>query len=101
MFFADGQVLTAGTPTEIATRSPTVAFVLSGADARKLAHDAAAISGVLGSCPIGENLRVVARPAAEKHLYRLALLHGAILARTAARLEDAVLASSMPTGGHQ
>ena len=101
MFFADGQVLAAGTPAEIATRSPTVAFVLSGADARKVAHDAAAIGGVLTSYLIGESLRIVARPAAEKHLYRLAGLHGAILARTAARLEDAVLASSMPMGKHQ
>ena len=99
--FADGQVIAAGAPYEIAVRSPAAAFLLCGIDARRLARDVAAVTGVVASYPQGECLRVVAAPPGEEHLRRFAASHGARIARTAARLDDAILAWSMPTGERQ
>src|ERR1700746_604146 len=59
-FFADGQVVVTGSPAEIAADSPAAAFLLSGADVRRLANDVTAVAGVVTSYPQGESLRVVA-----------------------------------------
>jgi len=96
--FADGQVVAAGAPDEIAVRSPAAAFLLCGIDARRLAQDVAAVTGVVASYPQGECLRVVVDPLGEEHLRRFAASHGARIARAALRLDDAILASSMPMG---
>lgn len=100
-FFADGQVVLAGSPAEIAADSPAAAFLLSGADVRRLANDVTAVAGVVTSYPQGESLRVVANPFAEFDLYRFAAMHAASLARAEVRLEDAILAWSTPIGGHR
>ena len=97
-FFANGQVVAAGAPAEIAAGSPAVAFLLSGTDVRRLANDVTAVAGVVASYPQGESLRVVADPLAELDLRRFAAMHAASLARAGARLEDAILAWSLPMG---
>jgi ABC-2 type transport system ATP-binding protein len=101
LVFVDGHVVAAGTPEEIAARSSAIVFQLSGVDARRLAHDVAAITGVVASYPQGESLRVVADSVGEKHLRRIAALRGASFDRAAARLEDAVLAWSTPMRDHR
>jgi ABC-2 type transport system ATP-binding protein len=100
-FFANGQVVAKGAPAEIAAGSPAVAFLLSGTDVRRLANDVTAVAGVVTSYPQGESLRVVADPLAELDLRRFAAMHAASLARVGARLEDAILAWSLPMGRHQ
>ena len=101
VFFANGQVLAAGTPAAIAAGSATAAFLLSGSDVRRLANDVAAVAGVVTSCPQGACLRVVADPLAERELRRFAAIHAASLSRAEARLEDAVLARSHLMGSRQ
>ena len=100
-FFANGQVVATGAPAEIAAGSPAVAFLLSGTDVRRLANDVTAVAGVVTSYPQGESLRVVADPLAELDLRRFAAMHAASLARAGARLEDAILAWSLPMGWRQ
>jgi len=100
-FFADGQVVAAGAPAEIAAASPAAVFLLSGTDVRRLGNDVATIAGVVTSYPQGEKLRVVADPLAELQLRRFAAVHAASLARVGARLEDAILAWSLPMGWRQ
>jgi ABC-2 type transport system ATP-binding protein len=100
-FFADGQVVAAGAPAEIAAASPAAVFLLSGTDVRRLGNDVATIAGVVTSYPQGEKLRVVADPLAELQLRRFAAMHAASLARVGARLEDAILAWSLPMGWRQ
>jgi ABC-2 type transport system ATP-binding protein len=100
-FFAEGQVVAAGAPAEIAAGSPAVAFLLYGIDVLRLADGVTTVAGVVASYPQGECLRVVADPVAELHLRRFAALHAASLARVGARLEDAILAWSLPMGGRQ
>ena len=100
-FFANGQVVAAGAPAEIAAGSPAVAFLLCGTDVRRLANDVTAVAGVVASYPQGESLRVVADPLAELDLRRFAAMHAASLARAGARLEDAILAWSLPMGWRQ
>jgi len=68
---------------------------------RRLAKDLTAVSGVLASCPQGERLRVVADPLAELDLRRFAATHAASLTRAKPRLEDAILAWSLPTDWHR
>jgi ABC-2 type transport system ATP-binding protein len=97
-FFANGRVVATGAPAEIAASSPAVAFLLSGADVRRLANDVTAVAGVVTSYPQGENLRVVADPLAELDLRRFAAMHAASLARAGTQLEDAILAWSLPMG---
>jgi ABC-2 type transport system ATP-binding protein len=99
--FVDGQVVAAGVPEEIAARSSATVFLLSGVDARRLAHDAAAVTGVVASYPQGGSLRVVADSIGEEDLRRFAVSRGASFARAAARLEDAVLAWSTPMREHR
>jgi ABC-2 type transport system ATP-binding protein len=89
---AEGHVVAAGTPDEIALSVPAVAFLMSGATARLMTQSVEAIPGVLASYPQGPSLRVVAAVSAEPELVRLASLHQAGVARVAMRLEDAVLA---------
>jgi len=100
-FFADGQVVAAGAPAEIAAASPAAVFLLSGTDVRRLGNDVATVAGVVTSYPQGEKLRVVADPLAELQLRRFAAMHAASLARVGARLEDAILAWSLPMGWRQ
>jgi len=100
-FFAEGQVVAAGAPAEIAAGSPAVAFLLYGIDVLRLADGVTTVAGVVASYRQGECLRVVADPVAELHLRRFAALHAASLARVGARLEDAILAWSLPMGGRQ
>ena len=100
-FFANGQVLAAGTPAAIAAGSATAAFLLSGSDVRRLANDVAAVAGVVTSCPQGACLRVVADPLAELELRRFAAIHAASLSRAEARLEDAILARWLSMGSRQ
>jgi hypothetical protein len=99
--FVSGQVVAAGAPAEIVAGSPVAAFLLCGTDVRRLAKDVTAVAGVLASCPQGESLRVVADPLAELDLRRFAAARAASLARAGPRLEDAVLARSVPMGRHQ
>ena len=100
-FFARGRVLAAGAPDEIAAGSRVAVFLLCGTDVRRLAKDLTGVTGVLASCPQGENLRVVADPLAELDLRRFAATRAASLARAGPRLEDAVLARSVPMGRRQ
>jgi ABC-2 type transport system ATP-binding protein len=100
-FFAEGQVVAAGAPAEIAAGSPAVAYLLSGTDVRRLANDVTMVAGVVASYPQGEGLRVVADPLAELDLRRFAAMHAGSLARAGARLEDAMLAWSTPIEGHR
>jgi ABC-2 type transport system ATP-binding protein len=99
--FANGQVVAAGAPAEIAAGSRVAVFLLCGTDVRRLAKDVTAVAGVVVSCPQGEGLRVVADPLAELDLRRFAAMHAVSLARTGPRLDDAVLARSTPMDGHQ
>jgi ABC-type multidrug transport system ATPase subunit len=98
-FFADGQVVAAGAPDEIAARSSAAAFLLSGIDPHRLAHAVAAVTGVVAGYPQGGSLRIVADPLEEEHLRRFAVSHGASLAPATVRLEDAILA--WPMGAHR
>jgi ABC-type multidrug transport system ATPase subunit len=100
VYFSDGCVIAAGAPNEIAERSPAAAFLISGTEARRLACDVAATAGVIACDPEGQNLRVVADPQEEQRLRCLAASHGASIARVDLRLEDAMLAWSMPQDGH-
>jgi ABC-2 type transport system ATP-binding protein len=100
-FFEKGQVVAASALAEIVSGSPVAAFVLCGTDVRQLAKDLTMVTGVLASCPQGESLRVVADPLAELDLRRFAVTRGASLTRAESRLEDALLARSLPTGRHQ
>jgi ABC-type multidrug transport system ATPase subunit len=100
-FFANGQVVAAGTPAAIAAGSAAAVFLLSGSDVRRLANDVTAVAGVVTSCPQGACLRVVADPLAELDLRRFAAMHAASLSRAEARLEDAVLARSLSMGSRQ
>jgi ABC-2 type transport system ATP-binding protein len=95
-FFANGQVVATGAPAEISASSPAVAFLLSGANVRRLANDVAGVAGVVTSYPQGDSLRVVADPLAELDLRRFAAMHAASLARAGTQLEDAILAWSLP-----
>jgi ABC-2 type transport system ATP-binding protein len=101
VFFANGHVVAAGPPAEIAAGSRVGVFLLCGTNVRRLAKDVTAVSGVVASYPQGESLRVVADPLAELDLHRFAAMHAASLARAGPRLEDAILARSMPMGRHQ
>jgi ABC-type multidrug transport system ATPase subunit len=101
VFFSEGHVVAAGAPAEIAAGSPAVAFLLYGTDVRRLANDVTTVVGVVASYPQGECLRVVADPLAELDLRRFAAMHAASLARAGARLEDAILARSIPMGWRQ
>jgi ABC-2 type transport system ATP-binding protein len=98
VFFADGQVVNAGVPDEIAAESPVVALLLSCTGARRLVHEVSGIAGVIASYPQGESLRVLAWSFGEENLRRFAASRGASLAPTRPRLEDAVLAWSLPAG---
>ena len=99
--FANGKVITAGASAEITPARPAAAFFVCGTDVRRLAKDLTAVSGVLASCPQGERLRVVADPLAELDLRRFAATHAASLTRAKPRLEDAILAWSLPTDRHR
>jgi ABC-2 type transport system ATP-binding protein len=99
--FVDGQVVAAGVPEEIVSRSSATVFLLSGVDARRLAQEVGAVTGVVASYPQGESLRVVADSIGEEHLRRFAASRGASFAGAVARLEDAVLAWSTPMREHR
>jgi ABC-type multidrug transport system ATPase subunit len=99
--FAEGQVMTAGAPAEIAAGSRVAVFLLCGTNVRLLANDVTRVAGVVASYPQGESLRVVTDPLAELDLRRFAATRAASLARAGPRLEDAVLARSMSMGRHQ
>jgi ABC-2 type transport system ATP-binding protein len=99
--FANGKVVTAGAPGEITARAPAAAFFVCGTDVRRLAKDVTAVSGVLASCPQGERLRVIADPLAELDLRRFAATHAVNISRAKPRLEDAILAWSLPTDRHR
>ena len=98
--FANGQVVAAGAPAEIAAGSRMAVFLLCGTDVRRLAKDVTAVTGVVASYPRGESLRVVADPLAELDLRCFAARHAASLARAGTRLEDALLGRSLPMGWH-
>jgi ABC-type multidrug transport system ATPase subunit len=100
-FFANGRIISAGSPAEIVRRSAASAFLLSGVEVRRFAEDVAAIVGVVASQPRGEGLRVVLRPVGEKRLRRFAALHGVVIAQDIMRLEDAVLVWSSPMGPYR
>jgi ABC-type multidrug transport system ATPase subunit len=100
-FFANGQVVAVGAPAEIAAGARVAVFLLCGSDVRRLAKDVTAIAGVLASAPHGESLRVVSDPLAEFDLRRFAATRAASLIRVGPRLEDAVLARSLPMSRQQ
>jgi ABC-2 type transport system ATP-binding protein len=91
---SEGRVAAAGTPDEIARDAPAKAFLLSGADARRLQESIDRTAGVIASYPQGASLRVVANSEAEAALNSLASTHNFSLSRVTMRLEDAVLAFS-------
>jgi ABC-2 type transport system ATP-binding protein len=91
---SEGRVVAAGTPDEIARDAPAVAFLLSGADVRRLQESIDRTAGVIASYPQGAGLRIVADSEAEAALHSLASTHNLNLSRAAMRLEDAVLAFS-------
>ena len=91
---SEGRVVAAGTPDEIARDAPAVAFLLSGADVRRLQESIDRTVGVIASYPQGAGLRIVADSEAEAALNSLASTHNFNLSRAAMRLEDAVLAFS-------
>jgi ABC-2 type transport system ATP-binding protein len=99
IFFAEGRVVAAGAPQDVARRSPVSAFLLSGIDPRRIAQEIAAVSGVIASYPEGGGLRVIADPLCAAHLQRFAELREASLARVASRIEDAIFAWSAPMSG--
>jgi ABC-2 type transport system ATP-binding protein len=92
--FADGQVVSAGQPFQVAQSTPAVAFLLSGTCARTLSQAVERVGGVIASYPEGSDLRLVADPLSEPVLRRLAADHATALVRTAMRVEDAALALS-------
>jgi ABC-type multidrug transport system ATPase subunit len=91
---SEGRVVATGTPDEIARDAPAAAFLLSGADARRLQESIDCTAGVIASYPQGAGLRIVANSEAEAALNSLASAHNFNLSRAAMRLEDAVLAFS-------
>jgi ABC-2 type transport system ATP-binding protein len=91
---SEGRVVAAGTPDEIARDAPAAAFLLSGADVRRLQESIDRTVGVIASYPQGAGLRIVADSEAEAALNSLASTHNLNLSRAAMRLEDAVLAFS-------
>jgi ABC-2 type transport system ATP-binding protein len=91
---SEGRVLAAGTPDEIARDAPAAAFLLSGAEVRRLQESIDRAAGVIASYPQGAGLRIVADSEAEATLHSLASSHNLNLSRAAMRLEDAVLAFS-------
>ena len=91
---SEGQVVAAGTPDEIARDAPAAAFLLSGADARRLQELIDRTAGVIASYPQGTSLRLVANSESEAALNSLASTHNLSLSRAAMRLEDTVLAFS-------
>jgi len=91
---SEGRVVAAGTPDEIARDAPAAAFLLSGADVRRLQESIDRTAGVIASYPQGAGLRIVADSKAEAALHSLASTHNLNLWRAAMRLEDAVLAFS-------
>ena len=91
---SEGRVVAAGTPDEIARDAPAAAFLLSGADVRRLQESIDRTTGVIASYPQGASLRIVANSEAEPALNSLASTHNLNLSRVAMRLEDAVLAFS-------
>jgi ABC-2 type transport system ATP-binding protein len=91
---SEGRVVAAGTPDEIARDAPAAAFLLSGADVRRLQESIDRIEGVIASYPQGAGLRIVADSEAEAALRSLASTHNLDLSRAGMRLEDAVLAFS-------
>jgi ABC-2 type transport system ATP-binding protein len=99
--FANGQVVAANAPAEIAAGARVAVFLLRGSDVRRLAKDVTAVAGVLASSPEGQSLRVVAYPLAEPDLRRFAATHAASLARLRPRFDDAVLAGSLPISRRQ
>jgi ABC-2 type transport system ATP-binding protein len=99
--FANGRVVATGAPAEIAAGARVAVFLLCGTNVRRLAKDVTAVAGVLASSPEGESLRVVAYPLAEPDLRRFAATRAASLAQLGPRLDDAVLASSLPMGQQQ
>jgi ABC-2 type transport system ATP-binding protein len=99
VLFAEGQVVAAGAPGEIAKHSPAVAFLVSGIGTHGLSHDVGAVDGVIGSYPQAEGLRVIADPRAEEHLRHFAMSRGASVTRVAPRLEDMVLAPPLTRSG--
>jgi ABC-2 type transport system ATP-binding protein len=101
VLFADGQIVAAGTPDEIARTSSAAAFLLAGIGGRHLGNEVGAVSGVLGSYPQGDDLRVIADPRGEEHIRRFARSRGASVTRVAARLEDMVLAQPTATSARQ
>ena len=94
---SDGTVVATGTPQQIAESAPGAAFLLSGAEARRLQHSIEGTSGVVGSYPQGENLRVVTTLDDTRDLIQAAKIHGLTVSRVEMRLEDAVLAYSSPS----
>jgi ABC-2 type transport system ATP-binding protein len=101
VLFAEGQIVAAGTPDEIARTSSAVAFLLAGISGRHLSNEVGAVSGVLGSYPQGDDLRVITDPRGEEHIRRFARSRGASVTRVAARLEDMVLAQPTATSARQ
>jgi ABC-2 type transport system ATP-binding protein len=93
-FLVDGRVRAAGTPDEVARSAPGTAYLLSGPGARQLAEPVAAVRGVIASYPQGPSLRVVVDAEAGGRLQSFAHAHGATLAPSAMRLEDAALVFS-------
>ena len=91
---SEGRVVAAGTPDEIARDAPAEAFLLSGADIRRLQESIDRTAGVIASYPQGAGLRIVTDLEAKAALHSLASTHNLNLSRAAMRLEDAVLAFS-------
>jgi ABC-2 type transport system ATP-binding protein len=91
---SEGRVVATGTPDEIARDAPAAAFLLSGADVRRLQESIDRTAGVMASYPQGASLRIVANSEAETALNSLASTDNFNLSRAAMRLEDAVLAFS-------
>jgi ABC-2 type transport system ATP-binding protein len=91
---ADGRVVAAGTPEQVAQCAPAAAFLLSGLDARLRGHEVEAVPGVIASYPQGPSLRIVAAAEIEDRLQRVARQQDGSLARVAMRLEDAALVFS-------
>jgi len=94
---AEGRVVASGTPDEIARDASATAFLLSGADARRLQESVDRTAGVIASYPQGASLRIVADPEAAAALDALANANNLNCSRAAMRLEDAVLAFSKPS----
>jgi ABC-2 type transport system ATP-binding protein len=93
-FLAEGRVVAVGTPEQVAQSAPAAIFLLSGADARRLAQHVDALPGVIASYPQGSNLRIVAETETEQYLRCVANTNNANLTRVTVRLEDAALVFS-------